>query len=108
MPLLPLVLWGSQRIYTKGRKRDLTRGTPLRIVVGEPFRPAPGSDPVAATAELKARMQLLLDQARASYAGGPRTADDTWWLPASLGGTAPTVEQAAATAAARDARRRPA
>ena len=106
VPLLPLVLWGSQRIYTKGRNRDLTRGTPLRIVVGEQFRPPPGADPVAVTAELKARMQVLLDAARATYAGGPRNAADTWWLPVSLGGTAPTVEQAAAASAARDAARR--
>jgi 1-acyl-sn-glycerol-3-phosphate acyltransferase len=109
VPLLPLVLWGSQRIYTKGRKRDLTRGTPVRIVVGEPFRPVPGTNPAEVTADLKARMQALLDEARATYAGGPRNPQDTWWLPRSLGGTAPSIEEAAAIAAARDAaRRRPA
>ena len=95
VPLLPCVIWGSQRVYTKGRKKDLTRGTPIRIVVGEPFTPEPDADPVAVTAELKTRMQALLDEARASYAGGPRTPDDTWWIPAALGGTAPTLEQAA-------------
>jgi hypothetical protein len=47
------------------------------------------------TAELKARMQALLDEARASYAGAPRSPQDTWWIPASMGGTAPTLEQAA-------------
>lgn len=99
VPLLPTVLWGSQRIMTKGRKRDLTRGTPVRIVVGEPFLPAPGSDPVEVTAELKRRMAALLEEAIATYAGGPRTPDDTWWVPARLGGTAPTLEQAAARAA---------
>jgi hypothetical protein len=39
-------------------------------------------------------MQVLLEQARAEYPGSPRTPDDTWWLPASMGGTAPTLEQA--------------
>ncbi len=48
-------------------------------------------------------MQALLDEARAGYAGGPRTPDDTWWVPASMGGTAPTVEQAAALARDRQA-----
>ena len=109
VPLLPLVVWGSQRIMTKGRKRDLTRGTPLRIVVGEPFTPDPAADPVAVTAELKTRMQALLDEARATYAGSPRDADDTWWIPASLGGAAPTLEAAEAAdrevRAARAARR---
>lgn len=104
-PILPCVVWGSQRVFTKGRPKDLTRGTPIRIVVGEPFTPAPGSDPVAVTADLKARMQLLLEQARATYPGGPRTPEDTWWIPASMGGTAPTLEQASARQAEADAAR---
>jgi len=104
-PILPCVIWGSQRVFTKGRPKDLTRGTPIRIVVGEPFTPEPGSDPVAVTADLKARMQLLLDEARTTYPGGPRTPDDTWWIPASMGGTAPTLEQASARQADADAAR---
>ncbi|MCW2699806.1 MAG: 1-acyl-sn-glycerol-3-phosphate acyltransferase [Blastococcus sp.] len=103
VPLLPTVLWGSQRVYTKGRKRDLTRGTPIRIHVGEPFTPAPGSDPVEVTAELKARLTELLEHARATYAGAPRSPDDTWWVPKAMGGTAPTVEEAAALEAERKA-----
>ena len=106
VPLLPCVIWGSQRVFTKGRPKDLTRGTPIRIVVGEPFLPDPAQDPVVVTAELKRRMQLLLDEAQATYAGGPRTPDDTWWIPARLGGTAPTVEQARALTEAQDAERR--
>jgi 1-acyl-sn-glycerol-3-phosphate acyltransferase len=105
VPVLPCVLWGSQRIYTKARRRDLTRGTPIRIVLGEPFTPPPGADPVAVTAELKARMQALLDEARRTYPGGPRGPEDTWWLPRSLGGTAPSLQEAAAMVAEREARR---
>jgi 1-acyl-sn-glycerol-3-phosphate acyltransferase len=106
VPLLPCVIWGSQRVFTKGRPKDLTRGTPIRIVVGEAFVPDPEQDPVVVTAELKRRMQLLLDEAQATYAGGPRTTDDTWWVPARLGGTAPTVEQARVLTEAQDAERR--
>lgn len=95
VPLLPCVLWGSQRIYTKGRKRDLTRGTPIRIVIGEPYLPPPGAKATQVTIELKRRMQELLEQARSTYAGGPRTPDDTWWLPRSMGGTAPTLDEVA-------------
>jgi 1-acyl-sn-glycerol-3-phosphate acyltransferase len=95
VPLLPCVIWGSQRVLTKNRPKDLTRGTPIRIVVGKPFTPDPAGDPVAVTADLKARMQALLDEARRTYTGAPRTPDDTWWIPASMGGTAPTLEQAA-------------
>lgn len=106
VPLLPCVIWGSQRVFTKGRPKDLTRGTPIRIVVGEPFLPDPAADVVEVTAELKRRMQGLLDEAQATYAGGPRTPDDTWWIPARLGGTAPTIEQARVLTAAQDAERK--
>ncbi len=105
VPILPCVVWGSQRVLTKGRPKDLTRGTPIRIVVGEPFTPDPAADPMAVTADLKARMQLLLDEARTTYPGEPRTAEDTWWIPASLGGTAPTLEEAARRHAETDAAR---
>lgn len=94
VPLLPVVIWGSQRVMTKNRPRDLTRGTPIRIVVGEPMAAAPGADPLEVTAQLKARMQALLEQARQTYAGAPRSPEDTWWIPAAAGGTAPTLEQA--------------
>lgn len=94
VPLIPVVLWGSQRVWTKGRKRTKTRGTSIRIVVGEPF--VPEADPTAATTELKKRMQVLLEQARSTYQGAPRDDNDRWWLPVSLGGTAPTLEQAEA------------
>lgn len=106
VPLLPCVVWGSQRVMTKGRKKDLTRGTPIRIVVGKPFTPEPTADPRIVTEDLKARMQVLLDEARATYAGKPRSADDTWWIPASMGGTAPTLEEAAARTRSVDAQRK--
>ncbi|MCU1595419.1 MAG: putative 1-acylglycerol-3-phosphate O-acyltransferase [Frankiales bacterium] len=94
VPLIPLIVWGSHRVMTKGRKRDLTRGTAIRIVVGEPFTPE--GDAGQATKELKARMQLLLDEARSSYEVDAKRADQTWWIPASMGGTAPTLEAAEA------------
>jgi 1-acyl-sn-glycerol-3-phosphate acyltransferase len=110
VPLLPMIVWGSQRVSTKGRKRDRGRGQHVRIVVGEPFLPEPGGDAVQVTKDLKARMQVLLDEARASYRGRPRDADDTWWIPAAMGGTAPTLEAAesadAEVRAARAAKRR--
>ena len=96
VPILPAVVWGSQRIWTKNRKKDLSRGKEIRVVLGEPYEPL--GDPGAATEELKKRMQVLLEEARATYGGKPAGEDDTWWVPASLGGTAPTLEQAEADA----------
>jgi 1-acyl-sn-glycerol-3-phosphate acyltransferase len=105
VPLLPCLIWGSQRIMTKGRKRDLRRGAHVRIVVGEPFHPDPAADAVAVTAELKNRMNALLQEARTTYKGTPYDADDTWWVPVSMGGSAPTMAEAAARDAAERERR---
>ena len=103
VPLIPMIVWGSQRILTKGRKHDLTRGTSIRLVVGQPFEP--DVDAVQATKDLKERMQVLLDQARATYRLDAKRADQTWWLPRSMGGTAPTLAAAeAADAKVRAAR----
>ncbi|MCW2674115.1 MAG: 1-acyl-sn-glycerol-3-phosphate acyltransferase [Frankiales bacterium] len=106
-PIIPLVIWGSQRVWTKGRPKMLKRNhVPIRIVVGEPFVPA-DTDPTLATKDLKARMQVLLDEARGTYPDRPE--DSAWWMPASLGGSAPTLEAAEAAdaeeRAARAARR---
>jgi 1-acyl-sn-glycerol-3-phosphate acyltransferase len=97
VPVIPVTVWGSQRLWTKGRPRNLTqRHVPILIRVGEPFQPGPDDDQDALTADLRARMAALLDQAQRDY---PHTADpgtEAWWLPTHLGGTAPTPEQAAA------------
>src|SRR3954447_23309271 len=105
VPVLPVVIWGSQRIFTKNHKKDLRRGAHVRIVVGEPFTVDPAGDAVAATAELKARMDGLLQQARATYQGKPYEESDTWWVPASMGGTAPTLAEAAERDAAEKERK---
>lgn len=103
VPLLPTVVWGSQRILTKDRPRELRRRhVPVYIGIGEPVPTRPGDDRVAVTAVLKERMQLLLDRAQSRYPDQPSGPDDQWWLPARLGGSAPTP----ATAATREAEAR--
>ncbi len=72
VPLIPMALWGGQRIYTKGRRRDLSRGKAVTMIVGEPLRPEPGADPVAVTAELKRRMGVLLAGLQQNYPQQPR------------------------------------
>jgi 1-acyl-sn-glycerol-3-phosphate acyltransferase len=105
VPLIPMIVWGSQRVMSKGRKLSLERGHHISLVVGQPFQPEAGTDPVAVTDELKSRMQVLLDQAQRTHKGVQRGPDDTWWIPASQGGTAPTLADAeAADAEVRAAR----
>ncbi len=55
VPLIPAVLWGTQRMLTKDHPRDFSRGRAIAITVGEPLHPS-GVDPVAETAELRKRM----------------------------------------------------
>jgi len=102
-PLVPMVVWGGQRIYTKGHPRDLSRGKAISIAVGEPLHPARAADSAEVTGELRSRMAVLLDHVQRNYPDGPSGADDRWWLPASMGGTAPTPEAAAALDAAESA-----
>jgi 1-acyl-sn-glycerol-3-phosphate acyltransferase len=99
-PIVPCVLWGGQRIYTKGRPRDYGRGKAITIAFGEPMHPAKQDSSDAVTAELHERMSALLDRVQRSYPDQPAGPDDRWWLPRHLGGTAPTLEEAAAMDAA--------
>ncbi|MFE9745624.1 lysophospholipid acyltransferase family protein [Saccharothrix saharensis] len=85
VPLLPTAVWGTQRLWTKGRPKSLTqRHVPITIIVGEPIEPT-------TDAALRERMQELLDDAQARY---PESGEGQWWQPAHLGGTAPTPEEA--------------
>ncbi|MER7541694.1 lysophospholipid acyltransferase family protein [Actinomadura sp.] len=94
VPLIPVAIWGPQRMWTKGRKRRLwQRNVPVTILVGEPMYPKRGDDYDAVTRELRARMSELLEKAQREYPEVPRS-DETWWQPAYLGGTAPTPEEA--------------
>ncbi|MCE6999726.1 1-acyl-sn-glycerol-3-phosphate acyltransferase [Saccharothrix sp. S26] len=85
VPLLPTAVWGTQRLWTKGRPKSLTqRHVPITIIVGEPMEPT-------TDAALRERMQELLDDAQTRY---PESGQGQWWQPAHLGGTAPTPEEA--------------
>lgn len=97
VPLVPMAVWGTQRLWTKGHKRTLTkRHVPVTIIVGEALRPAPDDDPTEVTAALRTRITALADKAQRGYPDTPAGPDDTWWLPAHLGGTAPTPQAAPA------------
>jgi 1-acyl-sn-glycerol-3-phosphate acyltransferase len=93
VPILPVVIWGSQRVWSKGLPRRLGRtNVPIILSVGEPIPVAPDADPEEVTARYKAVMSDLLEVARAAYE--PLTGPDLKYLPASLGGTAPTLAEA--------------
>lgn len=101
VPLVPVIVWGTQRMLTKGHRRDFSRGKAISISVGAPMRPT-GEDPAAETAALHAVMAGMLDEVIRSY---PQYEDGAWWLPASYGGSAPTLEEAAELESAEKAAR---
>jgi 1-acyl-sn-glycerol-3-phosphate acyltransferase len=94
VPMIPMAVWGGQRLWTKGRpRRILQRKVPILILVGEPMFPKRGDDFDQVAKELRARMSALLEKAQREYPEVP-AADETWWQPTYLGGSAPTPEEA--------------
>ncbi|MFG1910882.1 lysophospholipid acyltransferase family protein [Kribbella sp. NPDC048928] len=91
VPVLPMILWGTQRMFTKDRPRDFSRHRPISISIGAPITVTAADDPAAATANLRSVMAGMLDESIRSYPEQPAGA---WWLPASYGGGAPTPDEA--------------
>ncbi len=104
-PLVPGAVWGSQRILTKDRPKNLERDIAISVDIGAPIEYDRDEDPVDVTKRLMFTISELVDRAQGDYPQAPRSDADRWWLPAHLGGTAPTVAEADAMAA-RDAQRR--
>jgi 1-acyl-sn-glycerol-3-phosphate acyltransferase len=106
-PIVPVAVWGSHRLLTKWRPVRLRRGVAVTVHYGEPFHPTAGTSLEAATADLMARIRTLLARAQAEYPQrpGPGPGED-WWIPAHLGGSAPTPAEADARVAAQMAERR--
>ena len=57
---------------------------------------APHEDAETITTRLSDRLRTLLTRAQRDYPDRPAGPDDTWWLPAALGGSAPSPAQATA------------
>lgn len=87
VPVIPTIIWGSQRIWTKKVKRDLRRkGVPISVTFGEPIYFTKGDDVEAAEALLRSTMVKMLHEIQEKY---PDSHKDQRWAPVRLGGTAP-------------------
>jgi 1-acyl-sn-glycerol-3-phosphate acyltransferase len=107
VPIVPGAVWGSQRLFTKGRPRRLgQRDVVITVDLGAPMTVAPDANPQVATDELMGRIGGLVDTAQRRYPQQPTAGEDPWWVPAHLGGTAPTPEEAETLARDEAARRR--
>jgi len=90
VPVLPMVIWGSQRVWTKRAPKHLGRTkTPISVDIGAPVQPV--GTALELTNLVRERMQQQLQRVRRDYPGGhPAGAP---WVPASMGGGAPTPEE---------------
>jgi 1-acyl-sn-glycerol-3-phosphate acyltransferase len=93
VPVLPMIIWGSQRVWTKGHPKRLGRtNVPITLSVGEPILAPRNGDADDINTQLRARMTDLLHAAQEAYPAVPTS--ELKYLPARLGGSAPTLEQA--------------
>lgn len=87
VPVVPAVIWGSQRIWTKKVKRDLKRNKyPISVTFGEPLYFTKADDVEEGEAQLRAAMQALLLDVQSHY---PDSHEGARWAPVRLGGSAP-------------------
>lgn len=90
VPIVPGIVWGSQRIAPKGGTKHLGRTrTPVSVSIGDSVPPVGTVEELTAT--LHTAMTALLHEVQDAY--GPHPAGEPW-VPARLGGSAPTREEA--------------
>ena len=87
VPIIPTIVWGSQRIWTKGVKRNLKRNNfPITVRFGEPIFYQRGDDVEQAELTLRKTMLDMLYEVQEQY---PDSHVGQRWAPTRLGGTAP-------------------
>lgn len=93
VPIIPLLAWGNHRVWTKGRPKRLGRSRiPIHMEVGEPVHVDPAARAIAETEALRSRMTQILHGLQENYPTLPR--EEQVYVPARLGGDAPTPNRA--------------
>ena len=87
VPVIPTIVWGGQRIYTKGVKPNFKRNkTPISVSFGEPIFYSRETDVEVAEAHLRDVLIEMLHKVQEKY---PDSHLGQRWAPVRLGGTAP-------------------
>ncbi len=87
VPVIPTIIWGSQRLWTKKVKRNFAqRGVPISVTFGEPLFFDKEQDIEAGEAQLRSIMVSMLHEMQERY---PDSHLGQRWAPLRLGGTAP-------------------
>lgn len=96
--LVPVALWGAQRITTVGipdPRPDFTRGRRIDVLIGAPVRVRPEDDVATVTRLLGERLTAQLEELQRLPEHRPVPGEPAPWYPAHLGGQAPTRREAA-------------
>jgi 1-acyl-sn-glycerol-3-phosphate acyltransferase len=100
VPIVPLIVWGAQRIWTKDHPKSLGRKKiPVTVVVGTPL---PATDAESLMDRLRTEMDGILRAVQEEY----DHPDGAYWVPRRLGGGAPTLDRARVLDEAELARKR--
>jgi 1-acyl-sn-glycerol-3-phosphate acyltransferase len=102
-PVVPVALWGAQRVYSvglpdeRGRepRPDLTRGRRIDVSFGEPLTIGADDDLTEWTRRLGTVLTEQLEALQRLPHHLPRPGEIAPWYPAHLGGHAPTRAEAA-------------
>jgi 1-acyl-sn-glycerol-3-phosphate acyltransferase len=87
VPVIPTIVWGSQRIWTKKVKRNLRRNKfPVTVAFGAPLYFDKQSDVEAGERLLRETMISMLHEIQEKY---PDSHQGQRWAPVRLGGIAP-------------------
>lgn len=87
VPVIPTIVWGGQRVYTKGVKPNFKRNKfPISVSFGEPIFYSRETDVEVAEAHLRDVMIEMLHKVQEKY---PDSHLGQRWAPIRLGGTAP-------------------
>jgi 1-acyl-sn-glycerol-3-phosphate acyltransferase len=89
VPIIPVIVWGAHRRWTKDHPRTLGRAKfPITVSVGTPLPP---EETVEKTdAAMRQSMTALLHDVQQSY----EHPEGAYWVPRRMGGTAPTMAEA--------------
>lgn len=92
VPIIPLIVWGAHRRWTKDHPRDMGRRSkiPITVAVGTPLQATGTIDETSAA--MREAMTTLLHQVQEGY---PHP-EGMYWVPRRLGGSAPTMDEAKA------------
>lgn len=102
VPVVPVTIWGSQRIWSVGRAEERrrgpawTRGRLVDVRFGEPLVVGAADDVASATQQLGLELTKTLEDLQLLPEHRPAPGERAPWYPAHLGGAAPDRREAAA------------